>query len=265
LTLSLLHINKIHVTFAFHTVMKTTSSQLKILAIDIGGSHVKATVLDKNGEMLSEYIKTDTPSPANPDNIIKAIKELTKDLAFDKVSVGFPGYVRNSIVGTAPNLDDKAWRGYDLGKRLETELGKPARVVNDADMQGLGVASGKGLELVVTLGTGLGSAWLLDGVLLPHLEVAHHPITKTKDYDAYMGDKELGKIGKKKWNVRMERVFKTLKTVFNYDHLYIGGGNSRLLTIKLDDNMTIVSNKDGIKGGARLWINETKKTSPSKK
>jgi polyphosphate glucokinase len=258
LTLRLLHINKIHVTFAFRTVMKTTSSQLKILAIDIGGSHVKATVLDKNGEMLSEYIKTDTPIPANPDNIIKAIKELIQDISFDRISVGFPGYVRNGIVGTAPNLDDKAWRGYDLDKRLEEELGKPARVVNDADMQGLGVASGKGLEMVVTLGTGFGTALVLDGVLLPHLEIAHHPITKTKDYDAYMGDKELEKIGKKKWNLRMARVFKTLKTVFNYDHLYIGGGNSRLLTIKLDDNMTLVSNRDGIKGGAKLWANEAK-------
>ncbi|WP_457129159.1 ROK family protein [Mucilaginibacter sp. HD30] len=244
--------------------MKTTSSQLKILAIDIGGSHVKATVLDKNGDMLSDYIKSDTPLPANPDNIINAIKELTKDLSFDKISVGFPGYVRNNIVGTAPNLDDKAWRGYNLGERLEKELGKPAQVVNDADMQGLGVASGKGLELVVTLGTGFGTALVLDGLLLPHLEIAHHPITKTKDYDAYMGDKELEKIGKKKWNLRMERVFRTLKTVFNYDHLYIGGGNSRLLTIKLDDNMTIVSNKDGIKGGARLWTADTK-PKPSKK
>jgi polyphosphate glucokinase len=238
--------------------MKTTSSQLKILAIDIGGSHVKVTVLDENGNMLSDYIKADTPSPANPDNIIQVIKELIKDLTYDRISVGFPGYVRDSIVGTAPNLDDAAWRKYDLGKKLEDELGKPARVVNDADMQGLGIASGKGLELVVTLGTGLGSALLLDGVLLPHLELAHHPITKSKDYDAYMGDKEMEKIGKKKWNLRMERVFKTLKTVFNYDHLYIGGGNSRELTVDLDDNMTIVTNKDGIKGGARLWSGSEK-------
>lgn len=250
--------------------MKTTSSQLKILAIDIGGSHVKATVLDKNGEMLSDYIKTDTPLPANPDNVIKAIKGLVKDLSFDRVSVGFPGYVRNNIVVTAPNLDNASWRLYNLGKRLEEELGKPARVVNDADMQGLGIAKGNGLELVITLGTGLGSALLLDGLLLPHLELAHHPVTKTKDYDAYMGDAELEKIGRKKWNLRMVRVLKTLKTVFNYDHLYIGGGNSRLLTMKLDDNMTIISNKDGIKGGARLWadeanLNQQKSKSPDNK
>jgi len=264
LTLRLLHINKIHVTFAIYTVMKTTSSQLKILAIDIGGSHVKATVLDKNGDMLSDYIKVDTPVPANPDNIIKAIKSLITDLEYDRISVGFPGYVRNNIVGTAPNLDDAAWRGYGFGKKLEEEFGKPARVVNDADMQGLGIAKGEGLELVITLGTGLGSALLLDGLLLPHLELAHHPLTKTKDYDAYMGDKELEKIGKKKWNLRMVRVFKTLKTVFNYDHLYIGGGNSRLLSMKLDDNMSLVSNKDGIKGGAKLWVDETKPKSPKK-
>lgn len=214
--------------------------------------------------MLSDYIKTDTPSPANPESVMKAIKELTKELTYDRVSVGFPGYVRDGVVGTAPNLDNKAWAGYDFASKLSEELKVPAKVVNDADMQGLGIASGKGLELVITLGTGLGSALLLDGVLLPHLEMAHHPITKTKDYDQYMGDRELEKIGKKKWNQRMERVFQVLKTVFNYDHLYIGGGNSRLLTMKLDDNMTVVSNKDGIKGGARLWTNEAK-TKSSKK
>ncbi len=244
--------------------MKTTSSQLKILAIDIGGSHVKATVLNKNGEMLSDYIKADTPSPAAPDNLVNVIVNLTKELAYDLVSVGFPGYVRNGIVGTAPNLDTKLWAGYDFATRLTDELKVPVKVVNDADMQGLGIAKGKGLEMVITLGTGLGSALLLDGILLPHLELAHHPVTKTKDYDQYMGDKELEKIGKKKWNLRMSRVFKNLKTVFNYDHLYIGGGNSRLLTMKLDDNMTIVSNKDGIKGGARLWAYDTKPKSIKK-
>ena len=126
-------------------------------------------------------------------------------------------------------------------------------MVNDADMQGLGVVDGKGLELVITLGTGFGTALLLDGNLLPHLEFAHQPVGKTKSYDKYIGDIAREKEGDKKWNKRMQKVFATLKTVFNYDFLYIGGGNSDKLNFKLDENMKIVSNADGIKGGARLW------------
>lgn len=246
--------------------MKITSSPSKILSVDIGGSHVKATVLDADGTLLMDYTKVDTPQPPTPQNIVKTIKELAKSFSgYTKISVGFPGYVRENVVRTAPNLGTGDWAGYDLGKALSEELGQPTRVVNDADMQGLGIAAGKGLEMVVTLGTGFGTALLLNGQLLPHFEIAHHPVTKTKDYDAYIGDIELEKIGKKKWNLRMKRVFKTLKTVFNYDHLYIGGGNSRILTFRLDDNMTIVSNKDGIKGGARLWAGEAKAPLSKKK
>ena len=239
--------------------MKSTSSPSKILSVDIGGSHIKATVLDERGALLVEYKKIDTPLPATPDNVVAAVKELVKEFeGYENISVGFPGYVRDNVVRTAPNLGTADWANYDLGAKLGEVLGKPARVVNDADMQGLGIASGKGLEMVITLGTGFGTALLLNGQLLPHFEIAHHPVTKTKDYDGYIGDKELEKIGKKKWNLRVARLFEVLKTVFNYDHLYIGGGNSRILTIPLDDNMSIVSNKDGIKGGARLWKDEVK-------
>jgi polyphosphate glucokinase len=130
---------------------------------------------------------------------------------------------------------------------------KPVRIANDADMQGLGVVREQGLEMVITLGTGLGTALLLDGHLLPHLELAHHPIKKNKTYDDYIGDKALKKTGVKKWNKRMKNVLDILKTVFNYDRLYIGGGNSGKLNFKLDENIKIISNKDGIKGGAKLW------------
>jgi len=234
--------------------MSKTSLQLKVLSIDIGGSHIKATVLDSNGSLLVDYSKIETPQPANPDNVVKAIKKLAKPFTdYNKISVGFPGYVRDSIVKTAPNLDNAAWADFNLGKKLEEELGKPARVVNDADMQGLGVVSGKGLELVLTLGTGFGTAVLLDGKLLPHLEIGQSPITRHNSYDAYIGDKAFDTAGKKKWNERMEKVLKVLKTLFNYDYLYIGGGNARELTFKLDDNVKLVTNQDGIKGGARLW------------
>jgi polyphosphate glucokinase len=253
------------------TIMNDTPPLLKVLSIDIGGSHIKATVLDKDGALLVSYSKVETPQPANPENVVNAIKGLAKSFTdFNKISVGFPGYVRDSIVKTAPNLDNTAWADFDLGKKLEAELGYPARVVNDADMQGLGVVSGKGLELVLTLGTGFGTAVLLDGKLLPHLEIGQSPITRHNSYDAYVGDKAFDQAGKKKWNERMEKVLKVLKTLFNYDYLYIGGGNARELTFKLDKNVKLVTNQDGIKGGVRLWADEpapepAKKSSTSKK
>ncbi|MFD0795751.1 ROK family protein [Mucilaginibacter litoreus] len=234
--------------------MKNTPSDLRILSVDIGGSSVKATILDSKGNLTMDYQKVATPKPANPDNIVKAIKTLVKDYPeYDRISVGFPGYVRNGIVKTAPNLGTDFWADVNFANQLKKALSKETKVVNDADMQGLGVVNGKGLEMVITLGTGFGTALLMDGHLLPHLEVSHHPVSKGRDYDQYIGDKALDEIGEKKWNRRIKKVFKILKTVFNYDYLYIGGGNSDLLDFKLDDNMKIVTNADGIKGGAKLW------------
>jgi polyphosphate glucokinase len=226
----------------------------KILSIDIGGSNVKATLLDEEGQMLADYQKVETPVPATPENLMTAIAGLAKSFpGYNKISTGFPGYVKEDIVFTAPNLGTDSWKGYKLGDALTSLLGKPAKVVNDADMQGLGVVSGKGYEIVVTLGTGFGTAFLFNGVLLPHMELAHHPVFKGGDYDVYIGEQALINEGKEKWNKRMSRVLTILKTVFNYDHLYIGGGNAKKLNFPLDENISIVSNKDGIKGGARLW------------
>jgi len=238
--------------------MKNSSAEIKVLSIDIGGSHIKATILNSKGELQMDYDKIVTPLPANPDNLIAAIKKLVTGFpGYTNISVGFPGYVKNGVVKTAPNLDNEAWKDFDLSTKLQQELGQPAKVVNDADMQGLGVVSGTGFEMVLTLGTGFGTALLMNGHLLPHLEIAHHPISKKNTYDEYIGEKALEKEGKKKWNLRMEKVFQVLKTVFNYDTLYIGGGNADKLNFKLDDNVKIVTNEDGIKGGARLWtINE---------
>lgn len=237
--------------------MKTTKQAVaatKILAVDIGGNNIKSTLLNEQGEMIAEYKKLPTPTPATPDKVMATVEQLAKNFpGFEKVSVGFPGYVKNGVVMTAPNLGTETWHQFALAEKLGQLLQKPTRVVNDADMQGLGVVNGKGLEIVVTLGTGFGTAVLYNGILLPHLELAHHPVTKTKDYDAYIGDKELERIGKQRWNKRIMRVIDILKTVFNYDHLYIGGGNSADIAFKLDNNISIVNNKDGIKGGARLW------------
>ncbi|HVV54189.1 MAG TPA: ROK family protein [Mucilaginibacter sp.] len=236
---------------------ESKSASPKILSIDIGGSHVKATVLDEKGSLTMDYEKIETPKPANPENMIASIKKLVKSFPeYDMISVGFPGYVKRGIVYTAPNLGTDYWKNFDLSKKLEQELGKPTRVVNDADMQGLGLVSGKGLEMVLTLGTGFGTALLVDGQLMPHLEISHHPISKGKDYDEYIGDKALQKEGVQKWNRRMKKVLSVIKTVVNYDTLYIGGGNSDKLSFKLDKNIKIVTNQEGIKGGARLWFQD---------
>lgn len=234
--------------------MKNSSGPLQFLSIDIGGSHIKGTILNQQGELQKAFEKVVTPNPASPENVVSSIKTLVKDFPkFDRISVGFPGYVREGVIKTAPNLGNDLWKDFNLAKKLEEELGKPARVVNDADMQGLGIVDGKGLEMVITLGTGFGTALLYNGKLLPHLEFSHQPFGKSKSYDKYIGEAALEKEGNKKWNRRMQKVFNTLKTVFNYDFLYIGGGNSDKLTFKLDKNMKIVSNADGIKGGSRLW------------
>jgi polyphosphate glucokinase len=225
-----------------------------ILALDIGGSHLKGTILNSQGEWQMEYRKMVTPDPATPANMINAILQLVNDIpAYDKVSVGFPGYVRNGIVHTAPNLGNEYWNNVNLGQQISNALQKPVRLVNDADQLGLGVVSRKGLELAVTLGTGFGTAFLIDGYLLPHLELAHHPIRRDIDYDQYIGNKAMKEEGKEKWNRRVAKVIGILQVVFNYDRLYIGGGGVPHLTINLDENIHTFTNEDGIKGGARLW------------
>ncbi len=158
--------------------------QFKILALDIGGSTVKATVLDQAGKMLQEYKKEETPKEATPEKVMETIKTLVKDFQnYDRISVGFPGYVKKGIVLTAPNLGTDAWKGTNLNQLIHDALNKPVRIANDADMQGLAVVSGEGLEMVITLGTGFGTALLQDGNLLPHIELAHHNVTKNNTYD----------------------------------------------------------------------------------
>lgn len=230
------------------------ASVINILTIDIGGSHVKATILNAEGTPVADYARLPTPLPSTPDNMMQTIKETVKNFTgYDKISVGFPGYVKKGVIKTAPNLSTDNWKDYDLQSTLASMLNKPTKVVNDADLQGIGIVSGKGLEMMITLGTGFGTALLQDGRLLPHFEISHHPIKTDKDYDEYIGEAAYKKRGKEHWNYRLKKVFVVLKTVFNYDRLYISGGNAKNIDFKLDDNMTVVNNREGIKGGAKLW------------
>lgn len=230
-----------------------------ILSIDIGGTNIKACILSPQGKPLTDFKKTPTPKKSTPEAILEGIATLVAELnGFEKISIGFPGYVKNGIVQTAPNLAENKWANVDLAQQVSNMLGKPVRLINDADQQGLGIAKGKGLEIIFTLGTGFGTAVLYDGELLPHLELSHLPVTKKEDYDDFIGDRGFEKVGRKKWNKRLKYIIEVYKTVFNYDHLYIGGGNSNEITFELEPNITLVSNKDGIKGGAKLWAAKEK-------
>lgn len=224
------------------------------LAIDIGGTGLKAAVLDAEGHMLDKRVRVRTPDDPTPEAVIDALARLIQRLPeFDRISIGFPGVVRRGTVLTAPNLGTKKWKGFALQDALAERFGKPARLDNDAEVAGLGVIEGKGLEVVVTLGTGFGSAIFSDGRMTPHLELAHHPVHKSLTYDEYVGDAALKDVGKKKWNRRVLKVIAVLRTLLNYDKLHIGGGNARNIAFKLPKNVDRVSNDEGIIGGVKLW------------
>ncbi|NEP89563.1 MAG: ROK family protein [Okeania sp. SIO2C2] len=226
---------------------------IQTLAVDIGGSGIKVIVLDETGEPITKRSRVETPDPAKPDPILKEIVSLAAEQGeFDRISVGFPGVVMDGVIKTAANLDSD-WIGLNLAAVLSERLGKPVRVANDADIQGLGTIEGKGVELVVTLGTGFGSALFLEGKLVPNLEMGHHPFRKKDTYEEQLGRAALDDIGKKKWNKRLEKAIATLQHLFNCDHIYLGGGNTKKIEFELPTNVKIVPNVNGLLGGITLW------------
>ncbi len=229
-------------------------SSANTLCVDIGGTGVKLIVLDPTGSELCDRQRQETPHPATPESILGVIQELTSKVPeFDRVAVGFPGVISNGIIETAANLDTH-WLGINLAAQLEQRLKKPTRVANDADVQGYGCVSGEGVEMVLTLGTGMGSALFLDGRLVPNLELAHHLFKKKKTYEDYIGRPALQEIGKEKWIQRVEKVISTTKYIWNWDFLHLGGGNSKLLKeAELSNDVMLHSNKAGVLGGYFLW------------
>ena len=224
------------------------------LAIDIGGTGLKAILLDGKGAMVGDRVRIGTPYPATPKAMVDALVKLVRPLpSFDRISIGFPGVVRDGRVITAPHFGNEQWREFPLATRLSARLGKPARLLNDADVQGYGAISGRGLELVITLGTGVGSALFRDGELMPHMEFAQYPVRGKATFNQYLGAAALKEIGEKRWNRRVARTIDTFRTLFNFDVLYIGGGNARKVTIDLPPDVRIVSNRMGLTGGIRLW------------
>jgi polyphosphate glucokinase len=226
----------------------------RILCIDVGGTGLKAAVIAPSGKYLVERHRIKTPKLRKPRQIVKALAGLVAPLGgFDRVTIGFPGVVKHGRVISAPHFGTKSWKGFDLAGAMQRELGKPVKLLNDADVQGLAVICGDGLELVCTLGTGFGTAWFRDGELLPHMDLAHLVVRKKDDFDIYVGDKTKRKIGSRHWNRRVKKLIGVLQTVFTYDRLYLGGGNSRCIKFKLPHNVTIVSNDAGMEGGAFAW------------
>lgn len=233
--------------------MLEDNGSIRTLSIDIGGSGVKSMVLDVTGHPLTERARLETPQPATPEVVINAIVILAAAQGeFHRVSVGFPGVVRCGVTETAVNLH-RDWIGFDLATALSEHLHKPVRVINDADMQGFGAIGGKGVELVITLGTGFGSALFVDGKLVPNMEMGHHQFRKTETYEEQLGRATLEKIGEKKWNKRLKKAIASLQNLFNYDCLYIGGGEAVKVNLQLPLNVKLIPNITGLLGGIALW------------
>jgi polyphosphate glucokinase len=226
----------------------------RILCIDVGGSGLKAAVISPSGKYLVKRHRLKTPKHRKPRQIVKTLAELAAPMGdFDCVTIGFPGVVKNGRVISAPHFGTKDWKGFDLAGAMGKKFGKPVKLLNDADVQGLAAIRGKGLELVCTLGTGLGTAWFRDGELMPHMDLAHLVVRKKDDFDIYVGDVTRRKISNAQWNRRIKKLVGVLETVFAYDRLYLGGGNSRCVNFKLPRNVAIVSNDAGMEGGAFAW------------
>jgi polyphosphate glucokinase len=237
------------------------------LAIDVGGTGLKASVLDAHGKMIADRVRVDTPYPLSPDDFVDVIAKLVQPLPrADRASMGFPGVVRNGRIVTAPHFITKkgpgtatvpallaAWTGFDAASRIGDKLSLPTRILNDADLQGLAVVTGSGLELVVTLGTGVGTALFQEGVLAPHLELAHHPFRKGDTYNDQLGEAAFEKVGVKRWRSRAVLAFEELYELVHYDHCFVGGGNARHLQGHIKGPITIVDNIAGILGGIKLW------------
>jgi polyphosphate glucokinase len=224
------------------------------LAVDIGGGSIKVLTLNDQGAPVTETLSQSTPSPAAPDAVFALIHDMADTLPpHRRVSVGFPGIVKNGVAQNAPNLGDELWCGVRLNERLTQLLQHPARAINDADLQGLGVARGKGVELVLTLGTGMGSALLTDGALVPNLELGHHPLRDGQTYEDLVRDSELKRIGPIEWTARVLDAIEQIEPIFNYDTLHLGGGNTRHLGAELPDNARIFSLAEAMRGALKLW------------
>lgn len=239
----------------------------RTLAIDVGGSGLKASVLSPAGEMVSERVRRPTPYPCPPETLLRELTELAAALPeHDRISVGFPGTIRRGRVRVVPSLSRrepagppdpklvKAWTDFDLEDGLRVALSKPVRVANDADVQGSAVVTGNGLELVVTLGTGIGCALFYNGELMPHMEFSHGRFGRGHSIDIACGEARRARLGTRRWRRRVLDALTALEAMVLPDHTFVGGGNAKKLDPdSLGPRRSIVSNVSGLLGGIALW------------
>ncbi|SCE97682.1 polyphosphate glucokinase [Micromonospora matsumotoense] len=241
------------------------------LAVDCGGGGIKGSVLDGGGNLRAPVLRVDTPYPLPPELFVKMLVELAGRFPrADRITVGMPGMIRHGVVVATPHYVTRSgprsrvdpdllaeWSGYDARRAVTEAFGMPALVLNDAEVHGAGVVAGTGCELVLTLGTGLGSALFDGGRLAPHLELSHAPVRWGTTYDTYVGEPERRRLGDAFWSRRIRQVVDGLRPVFRWDRLYLGGGNSRLIrpeqVARMGDDVVIVPNTAGIVGGVRAW------------
>ena len=213
----------------------------KILVVDIGGTNVK---------MLASGQKEPRRFPSGPKltaaNMVKQVKEATKDWQYDRVTLGYPGPIINERPLREPHNLGPGWMGFNFSKAF----GHPVRVINDASMQALGSYDG-GRMLFLGLGTGLGSAMIVDGVLQP-MELAHLLYRKGKTYEDYLGIRGLERLGKKKWRRHVGTIVQLLKEALDADYVVLGGGNSKKLKT-IPPGARLGKNENAFLGGLRLW------------
>ena len=213
----------------------------KILVIDVGGTNVK---------LLATGQKEPTKFPSGPKMtaaiMVKQVKEVTKDWGYNRIALGYPGPIINGHPLREPHNLGCGWMKFDFSKAF----GCPVKIINDAAMQALGSYEG-GRMLFLGLGTGLGSAMVVDGTLQP-MELAHLLYKKGKTYEDYLGLRGLERLGKKKWRHHVAKVVELLKGALDADYVVIGGGNSKKLK-KVPEGARLGANENAFRGGFRLW------------
>lgn len=225
----------------------------RTLCIDVGGTGLKVMVVSAQGKPLTERVRVETPRPATPRAVLQALQgAMPPREAFDRVTIGFPGVVTDGVVRTAHNLH-RAWIGHDLATWMVRRTGRPTRVLNDAGVQGHGVIQGRGTEICVTLGTGMGFSLFVDGRYVPNVELGHHPFRKGKTYEELLGDAALRKRGARRWNKSLRNAIRQMQDTFNPRIVYLGGGNARIVEGPLPRNVKLVDNVHGLLGGVKVW------------
>ncbi len=214
---------------------------MRVLAIDVGGTHVKVLV---SGE--TEPRKVDSGPRMTPHVMVTDVQRLTSDWQYDAVSIGYPGRVTRAQIAAEPQHLGHGWVGFDFHQAFH----RPIKIVNDAAMQALG-SYREGCMLFLGLGTGLGSAMVIDGHLAP-MELAHLPYKKGRTYEDYVGVRSLERRGKKKWRRHVADVIERLTAALEPDDVVIGGGNAKKLD-QLPANARLGDNANAFIGGFRVW------------